>query len=104
MLGNATSRRDDLNREQELAHARFQAAKNKARLRGIQASNAKKALRAANFYVLRVRLAIGNSKHKEVLSLAERRNTVVESDIDASKFTSYPRCVELSNVLCRYPR
>jgi hypothetical protein len=91
MLGKATSRRDTLNRQQDLARARYQAAKNKARLRSIQATNATKALRAADFYVSRVRMAIINSKHKEVLSHVERRqnmNTVVESDFGESSYDS----------------
>jgi cyanophycinase-like exopeptidase len=90
MLGNATSRRDHLNREQELAHARHQAAKNKAKLRGLQARNARKALRAANYYVSCVRSAIGNSKHKGLLLCTDMRcATDVGSDTGESRSTPH---------------
>jgi hypothetical protein len=68
MLGDARSRRDNLTREKETANARYRAARFKAKLRGLEAKNAKKALRAADFYVSRVLWVIGESRHKEVLS------------------------------------
>ena len=68
MLGDATARRDKLNLEKQAANARYRAARFKAKLRGSEAKTARKALRAADFYVSRVEWVVGKSRHKDVLS------------------------------------
>jgi hypothetical protein len=63
------SRVDDLEREQVAANARYRAAKSKAKLRSLEAKNARKASQVAGFYVSRLRWTISKGAYKEVLSI-----------------------------------
>ena len=63
------SRVNDLDRVQEAAHARYRAAKSKAKLRGLEAKNARKAFQVAGFYMSRLQWEISKGAYKEVLSI-----------------------------------
>ena len=63
------SRVDELEREQVAANARYRAAKSKAKLRSLEAKNARKAFQVAGFYQSRLRWTINKGAYKEVLSI-----------------------------------
>jgi hypothetical protein len=77
MLSNATSRRDHIRLQSELARSEHRAAQLEADLHRVKAKDAERVLKFADLLVSRIRCSISTSSHNEVLPDEPR---VVSSD------------------------
>jgi hypothetical protein len=97
MLRIAMFRREKLQHQKEMAQVKYRAAKLKAKLRGLEAKNTKRAFQAACIYESRVQWVISESEHIEVLP---RRTpaylaNLIPSSLNRGNFSPCDWCMRL---------